>query len=160
MGYSSVGVCRRRQHYRYVGSSEVVPPTPRFAQAVRRELSELQKTITRSDVASQINQESRSPRLSVGSEESMGKGILPETATTLQSELIAPPSIAPSEFDFDTLTKGRRTPPLMTPRVVPVQTTVRPIIGCAAAQMFGGSNRLPLHNVRPASNVDELSGVE
>ena len=48
----------------------------------------------------------------------------------------------------------------MTPWTSPTPTTVQPIIGVAFAQMIGGPNQLYLHNVRPASNVDELSGVE
>ena len=49
-------------------TSEVVPHTPRFAEAVRKELEELRKTTTRSDIVSKIDQANRSPRLSVGAE--------------------------------------------------------------------------------------------
>ena len=141
-------------------TSEAIPPAPRFAQTVRRELQELQKTTTRSAVVGKINLASRSHRLSVGSEGSAEKGISPETEIAQRSELAAPSSISPSEFDFETLAKDQRTPPTMTPWISPAPTTTQPIIGCASAQILGGGNNQTLNNIRPASNVDELSGVD
>ena len=37
---------------------------------------------------------------------------------------------------------------------------MQPAIGCASKQIIGGSSPLSLHNIRPPSNIDELSGAE
>ena len=107
-----------------------------------------------------VDQAIRPPRLSAGSEGSLEKGRAPALDLTQMSEPISPPSTTPSEFDFDTMARDQRTPPTMTPWTSSVHTTTQPVIGCAPAQMIGGASLMMPNNIRPASNVDELSGVE
>ena len=136
-------------------TTDIEPPTPRFAQAVRHELNILKRSSARSDLVERTNKSSRTPRLSVGSEVSGGNQLSSENE--MQVEGNAPSSVAPSEFDFDSLSLNQRSPPNTAPWTTVTKEKVNPSMGCAAKQMRGGQ---PMGNVLPASNIDELSGVE
>ena len=62
--------------------SEVQPDTPRFAETVRKELGALRRTVTKSDVVNRINIASKSPMISMGSEDSAGKDVMPDLNIT------------------------------------------------------------------------------
>ena len=140
-------------------TSEMPLIAPNFAGAVRRELDELQKIQAPSDIVQKINTASRSPRRSVGSEESQSKEVS-QTHKEPTPRMSMPRSLSPSEFDFETVAAGQRSSPIMTPWITPNLSSCQPIIGCAAKQMVSGPVPLQLKNSRPASNIDELSGVE
>ena len=90
--------------------SEVQQDTPRFAETVRKELDALHRTVTKSDVVNRINLPSRSPMISMGSEDSAGKNVMPDLNIPSKLGFGAPSSLAPREFYFDTVAKGQRPP--------------------------------------------------
>ena len=137
--------------------SETPPAAPKFAEAVRKEADALHRSMKKSDAVDKINSACRSPRMSVGSIDSAGLDAASDSYLNVKPQGGFISSIAPSEFDFDTLTKDQRVSPVMTPRGTSTRTTTQPVIGCASKQMVGGPQ---LHNIRPHSNIDELSGVE
>ena len=133
--------------------SETTPATPRFASAVRQELAELHKNTVRSEAVEGINKASRAPRLSVGSEQLEDSGSKIKQVPKPGGAV----STASDELDFDSISRGQRVPPVSTPWPTASVEVTQPKIGSASVQMMDKVSR---NNVKPASNIDELSGVE
>ena len=79
--------------------SEVPPVTPRLAEAVRKEMDGLQKTPAKSDIANRINLASRSPTMSIGSEESRSRDVMSAANITSESKR----SVCPRRYCLSSL---------------------------------------------------------